>query len=121
MRSSAAIVNFAPSCAPGITPIASPMANVQSMSPRNACVIVPGMAKMPTHASDVADRVAERETHPGRKCGNHQDAATDAEEPGEGARADPDQREHPPFVSQLGEGSGGAVGAPAIGNAVRMR
>ena len=37
-----------------MTPIASAIANVQLMSPWNACVIVPGTAKMPTQASDVA-------------------------------------------------------------------
>ena len=40
--------------APGITPMHNGIANAQSMWPSTACVIVPGTAKMPTHASEVA-------------------------------------------------------------------
>ena len=80
VRSDASIVRRAPTCAPGITPIASGIANVQSMWPRYQCVSVPGIAKMPTHASDVAIVVLQIEAEPGRERGHHEDAAADAEQ-----------------------------------------
>ena len=47
------IASAAPRRAPGITPTARKAAKRQSMSCSNACVIVPGMARRPTHASEV--------------------------------------------------------------------
>ena len=53
LRSDARIARCAPIRAPGITPIDNAIAYHQSMSPRKAWVIVPGIARIPTHASDV--------------------------------------------------------------------
>ena len=53
-------------------------------------MIVPGIAKMPTHASDVAIVSLQRQADPRRERGHHQDAAADAEQARERARGDAD-------------------------------
>ena len=48
------MVSEAPTRAPGTTPMVSSAASRQSMSPRNAWVMVAGTAKIPTQTSEVA-------------------------------------------------------------------
>ena len=87
------IVRFAPIRAPGITPMHSGIANAQSMWPSNACVIVPGTAKTPTHASDVATVSFSGIREPRRERRHHEDAAADAEQSREAAGRDADHRD----------------------------
>ena len=96
-RSDDRIVRCAPSRAPGITPTHSGNANAQSMWPSNAWVIVPGIASIPTHASDVPTAALMfRRTQP-VNAGTIRIPPPTPSRPLSPPAREPDEREPPPL------------------------